>query len=40
MENAALLQVKDLTEIFNIGGIFFGTKLTAVDNVNLYFRER
>ena len=39
MKNATLLQVEDLTKIFKIGGVFFGAKLTAVDNVNFTLDE-
>jgi len=30
-----ILQIKDATKIFKIGGLLFGSKLTAVDHVNL-----
>jgi len=30
-----ILQVKDATKVFKIGGLLFGTKLTAVDHANL-----
>jgi peptide/nickel transport system ATP-binding protein len=30
-----LVEIKDLTKVFRIGGLFLGTKLVAVDHVNL-----
>jgi len=34
-----LLDVKNLTKIFRIGGVMLGTKLTAVDNVSLSIKH-
>lgn len=34
MKNAHLLEVKEVTKIFKLGGILFGSKLTAVDEVS------
>src|SRR2546423_11529695 len=30
-----LLEIKDVTKVFRIGGLLFGTELLAVDHVNL-----
>jgi len=35
MNEIPLLEVKNVTKIFRLGGIFFGSKLTAVDEVSL-----
>ena len=35
MNRPPLLEVKDVTRVFKIGGLVFGTRLTAVENVNL-----
>jgi peptide/nickel transport system ATP-binding protein len=34
-----LLDVRNVTKIFKIGGIYFGEKLTAVDNISLKFMD-
>jgi len=34
-----LLDVSNVTKIFKIGGIYFGEKLTAVDNISLKFMD-
>lgn len=35
----SLLEVKNITKIFTIGGRFFGSRLTAVDDVNFILEE-
>ncbi|MBV9673699.1 MAG: ABC transporter ATP-binding protein [Verrucomicrobia bacterium] len=35
-----LLEVKDVTKVFRIGGLLFGTELVAVDNVSLSLAKR
>ena len=37
--NNALIEAKNVTKVFKIGGIFFGSKLKAVENVNLKIEE-
>jgi peptide/nickel transport system ATP-binding protein len=36
---AALIEAKNVTKIFKIGGLVFGSKLTAVDDVSLIIKE-
>lgn len=35
MNGSPLLEVRDATKVFKLGGLLFGAKLTAVDNVSL-----
>jgi len=35
-----ILEARNLTKVFKIGGLVFGTKLTAVDNVSLALEEK
>ena len=39
MSSNVLLDVRNITKIFKIGGIYFGEKLTAVDNISLKFMD-
>lgn len=39
MSSNVLLDVRNVTKIFKIGGIYFGEKLTAVDNISLKFMD-
>ena len=35
MSGHSLLDIRNVTKVFKIGGVFFGSELTAVDHVNL-----
>jgi len=39
MSSNILLDVRKVTKIFNVGGIYFGEKLTAVDDISLRFMD-
>lgn len=40
MADSSILQIKDVTKVFKLGGLFFGSRLTAVDHVSLDVKRK